>query len=373
MANTADIIVIGAGMAGMGAAAHLGAGAKVVVLEMEDQPGFHSTGRSVATYIESYGSPVVRSLNKASVGFLRDADPEFWHQPLLSDLGLLYFALNGEARSLDDILAEGLGFAELTMDEAVGMMPILRPDRICRAVYDEGVKSIDVNEMLMGYRRLARKRGVEIVCGASAQKLVRTGASWEIDTPKGVYAAPVVVNAAGAWVDDIARRAGLAPLGFTPKRRSVATVSVPESHGGTAGWPLCAECKETFYFKPEAGTLLVSPADETPVEPHDAYADDMALAEGLDRFMNATTIEITRLGRTWAGLRTFSPDKSHVIGFDPRTEGFFWFGGQGGYGIQSAQGGALSVAGLIFERALPPSVTATGLTAEQVAPDRFLA
>lgn len=372
MTQSADIIIIGAGMAGMGAAAHLSASARVIVLEMEDQPAFHSTGRSVATYIESYGSPVVRSLNKASVSFLNNADPQYWHAPLLKDRGLISFALTGEEHLLDEKVDEGDGVEEVTVAQAIGYLPILRADKISRAVYEAGVKDIDVDAMFSGYRRLMRARDGTIVCGSAVENLKRDGNVWTVRTATETYSAPIVVNAAGAWVDVVGGLAGLKPIGFQPKRRSVATVPVPDAFGSPDGWALGGECKETFYFKPDAGKLLVSPADETPVEPHDAFADDMAIAEGLHRFSEATTVEITRVEHTWGGLRTFSPDKSHVIGFDPRTEGFFWFAGQGGYGIQSSEGGAMTVAGLILNEAVPDHVTAAGLSAADVTPERFL-
>ncbi len=370
MVQTADIVVIGGGMAGISVAAHLAARARVTVVEMEDQPGYHSTGRSVATYIESYGNEVVRKLNRASASFLKNADPEFWHNPLLSARGLLMFALNGEEATLDDAVKDS-AVEELPIADAVARVPILRPDRLSRAVYEEGVMDIDVNEMLTGFRRQLKSRGGTLVCSTPALTLQRDSSSWQVSTPGETYSAPVVVNASGAWVDDVADKAGLGTLGFQPKRRSVATVPLAE-HPECGSWPVCGESNETFYFKPETSALLVSPADETPVEPHDAFADDMAIAEGLDRFCNATTVEIKRIDHTWGGLRTFSPDKAHVIGFDPRAEGFFWHAGQGGYGIQSAQGAALAAAALILDGELGESVSATGLARSEIAPDRFL-
>jgi len=371
MAQHSDIIVIGGGMAGMSVAAHLSAAASVTVLEMEEQPGFHSTGRSVATYIENYGSQVVRCLNRASANFLATPDDAFWQHDLLSPRGLLYFARNGDSAHCDAILEGARGIEEITVKDAVSRVPIFRADRLERALFEASAQDIDVAEMLAGYRRRLRANGGTLICSAPVTGLARSAGTWCIDAGSETHEAALVINASGAWADHVAGLAGLEPLGLQPKRRSVATVPMPDDIA-CAQWPICADSAEAFYFKPETGALLVSPADETPVDAHDAYADDMALAEGLDRFQGATTVEVARLGHTWGGLRTFSPDGSHVIGEDPRADGFFWLAGQGGYGIQSAEGAALAAAGLVLNKVLPDAVTATGLDASQIAPDRFV-
>lgn len=372
MGRTADIIVIGGGMAGIGSGARLAGEADVLVLERESQPAYHSTGRSAAMFIENYGGPVIRQLTKASRKPLEDRN-DYWPEPVLGPRGVLYLALEGQESALDELIDGSSGsIAAITAEEACAKIPSLKPDMVIKGGYEAAAEDMDVNEILMGFRRLLRARGGEIACNAEVTGLTRSDGTWQVKTASGdTYSAPVIVNAAGAWVDQVAALAGLEPIGFKPCRRSVAIVPVPPGLD-ISSWPTSAEMSESFYFKPEAGKLLISPADETLVEPHDAFADDMALAEGIDGFSKLVDIEVTRVEHTWGGLRTFSPDRSHVIGFDPRTEGFFWFGGQGGYGIQSAHGGAMLVAGLIHHNAVPPELAEFGLRREEVAPDRFL-
>jgi len=373
MGRTAEIIVIGGGMAGMGAGARLAAQADVLVLERESQPAYHSTGRSAAMFIENYGGPVIRQLTCASRAPLEERN-EHWPEPVLGPRGVMYLAMAGQEAALDELINGSDGSIEpITADEACSKIPALKRDKVVRGGFEAGAEDMDVNEILMGFRRLLRAEGGEITCNADVNKLERRDGAWQVTTVAGdTYSAPIVVNATGAWVDQIAEKAGLEPIGFKPCRRSVAIVPTPPGLDITA-WPTSAEMDEHFYFKPEGGKLLISPADETLVEPHDAYADDMAIAEGIEAFSHLVDIEVTRVEHTWGGLRTFSPDRSHVIGFDPRTEGFFWFAGQGGYGIQSAHGGAMLVAGLIHNNEVPAALSTLGLQRQAVAPDRFLA
>lgn len=370
MAKTTDIIVIGGGMAGIGAGARLSTASRVIVLEREEQPAYHTTGRSAAMFIENYGGAVVRQLTRASRAPLEDRNG-YWPEAVLSPRGLLYLARSGEEKMLKELIDHSGGSVQsITPDECREKVPLIRPGAIAAGAFEEDAEEMDVNEILMGFRRMLKANGGGLDCRAEVTALQRKGGTWRIDAGDETYEAPVVVNAAGAWVDEIAGLAGLDPIGFTPCRRSVAIV--PTAGADVASWPTSMVADESFYFKPEAGKLLVSPADETPVEPHDAYADDMALAEGIDAFSRVVDLEVKRVEHTWGGLRTFSPDRTHVIGYDPRTEGFFWFAGQGGYGIQSAHGGAMLVEGLIHHGEVPPSLKAEGLAAESVAPERFL-
>jgi D-arginine dehydrogenase len=224
---------------------------------------------------------------------------------------------------------------EITPDEAVRLFPILRRDAIVRACVERGASDIDVDRLLQGYLRMLRRHGGQLVTGARAEAIARANGSWKVATAAGAFAAPVIVNAAGAWADTVAQLAGVATLGLTPLRRSAAILPAPEGRD-VSSWPAVCSMSETWYAKPEAGKLMVSPADEDPVEPHDAWPDDMVLAEGLDRYERAVTVPVTRVERSWAGLRTFAPDRTPVVGFDPAAEGFFWLAGQGGYGIQTA-------------------------------------
>ncbi len=358
-------------MAGVGAAAMLSSNANVIVLEREDQPGYHSTGRSAAMFIENYGGPVVRQLTKASRKPLEERN-KYWPDPVLGPRGVLYLAQPGEEDMLDELVAGSDGSVEhITVEEACNRVPLLKPESFVRGGYEPAAEEMDVNAILMGFRRMLRANRGEIACGGEVSALKREGGAWHITAGGETYQAPIVVNAAGAWVDVIAGLAGLEPIGFAPCRRSAAIVPTPGID--ISSWPTTAVMDESFYFKPEGGKLIVSPADETKVEPHDAFADDMALAEGIHAFGKVVDVEVTRVEHTWGGLRTFSPDRAHVIGFDPRCEGFFWFAGQGGYGIQSAHGGSMLVAGLIHENCVPKPLADLGLTRSSVAPDRFVA
>ncbi len=332
--SSADVIVIGGGIAGISAAAELAASARVMVLEAEDQLGYHTSGRSMAMFILNYGNATLRALNAvAQPVFL---EPEgISDRSLLSPRGELLVAPEDELAGLEDLLRGSTGLERVSAAEAVAMVPILRPERIAAAVYEATAQEIDVDRLLQGYTRLLKARGGEIRTGERVAKLTRQGDSWQVETGKGLVSAPVVVNAAGAWADHVAGLAVAAPCGVQPLRRSVAVIPAPPGHD-TGKWPLFGSVAETWYAKPEAGRLLVSPADEDPVEAQDAWADNMVLAEGLHRFEQAVTMPVTRVERSWAGLRSFAPDRSPVVGFDPAVEGFFWLAGQGGYGVQTS-------------------------------------
>lgn len=335
MTDTADILVIGGGMAGIGAAACCSPDAKVVVLEAEPQPGCHATGRSAAIFVANYGNDVIRAATAASHGELANPPDDLAETSLLAPRGELMIATAEEEELFERHMAGATSTQEITPQEAVGLFPILRPERIARACYEAEASDIDVDRLLQGYLRLLRRQGGKLVTGARVQAIRFNSGAWEVETAAGDFAAPVVVNAAGAWADAVAQLAGLSPLGLTPLRRSAAILPAPLGHD-VARWPAVVSMAETWYAKPEAGKLMVSPADEDPVEPQDAWADDMVLAEGLERYAQAVTVPVTRVERSWAGLRTFAPDRSPVVGFDPAAEGFFWLAGQGGYGIQTA-------------------------------------
>ncbi len=369
--KTCDVVVIGAGMAGMSVAALLADRLKVAVVETESQPGYHATGRSAATFIGSYGNPVVRKFTLASESDLRKPDPEFWPNPLMKDRGLIWIAMPGQEEALANHLSSTGAGERIPVEKACEIIPILNAATISEATFEADPADLDVNEILMGYVRLFRKNGGELHCDSPVSRLARDGGSWTIESGQETFSAPVVVNAAGAWADEVAALAGLKKVGLTPLRRSVAILPPPDGVDPSE-WPILGEIGENFYFKPDAGRILISPADETAVEPHDAFADDMALAAGIDAFEKATTMKVTRVEHTWGGLRTFSPDRAQVIGFDPGTEGFFWLAGQGGYGIQSAPAAARFATGLIVDGRMPESLKPFGIDPAEVAPDRYL-
>ncbi|MBK8458371.1 MAG: FAD-binding oxidoreductase [Phyllobacteriaceae bacterium] len=350
MAETSDIIVIGGGMAGVSAAARLAPHARIIVLERETAIGYHSTGRSAAVFIRNYGNATLRALNDASAAFL-DNPEGLADSSLLTRRGELLIAGDDELDAFAAYKAGAEGLQDLSPGEAVDLFPILRPDRIVRAAFEPGAQDIDVDRMLTGFARRLKTLGGRIVLSAEATAIGRADGKWRVTTPVGDFAAPMLVNAAGAWADVMCRIAGVAPLGLQPMRRTAALLPAPAGHDVTR-WPLCATASEKWYAKPDAGKLFFSPADETPVEPHDAWSDDMALAEGLDRFQQATTCEVTRVDRNWAGLRSFFPDRTPAAGF--AADGFFVLAGQGGYGIQTAPALSRLAADLIL--GLPPEL-----------------
>ena len=365
MTRTADVIVIGAGMAGAGAAARLAPQARVVVLEMEERPAYHTTGRSAATFILNYGNAVLRALNRASEEVLRTG-ADLAERGFLSPRGLLYVAAEGHEAHLDHAMQGASGMEEIGADEAVGLFPLLRRDRITRAAVERDASDIDVDALLQAFLRKLRTHGGELVARAEVHAMRREAGIWRVGTAAGPFEAPVVINAAGAWGDVIAARAGIAPVGLQPMRRSIAVVRLPEGQD-PRGWALVASAAEDWYAKPDGGRLWVSPADEGPVEPHDAWPDDMVLAEGIERFQNMVDMEVTRVERSWAGLRTFAPDRTPVAGPEPGAEGFCWLCGQGGYGIQTSPALSRLAADLVL--GLPPALPDSTVAA--LSPSRF--
>ena len=334
MSETADILIIGGGIAGVGAAARLSPDARVIVLEMEDALGRHATGRSAAIYIRNYGNATLRALNAASEPVLKEP-AGIAEATLLSPRGEMLIAREDELDAFEAYLKGADGVDMLTPGEAVALFPLLRRETIAAAAIERAAQDIDVDRLLQGFARLARRNGARFETDAPAQRLTRTGGVWRVETPKGTFEAPILVNAAGAWADVIAERADVRRIGLVPMRRSAAIVPPPAGIDVT-GWPLVASASETWYAKPDAGKLMVSPADEDPVEPHDAWPDDMVLAEGLHRFEQAVTMPVTHVERSWAGLRSFVADRTPAVGFAADAEGFFWLAGQGGYGVQTA-------------------------------------
>ncbi len=362
--NRADVIVIGGGIAGIGVAARLAADRSVLLLEAETQLGYHATGRSAAIFIRNYGNATLRALNAASVPALEA--PSDGGDSLLSSRGELLVATEEELPALEDYAAGATGLQHLSAAEAVELVPILRPERIAGAVIEWAAQDIDVDRMLAGFLRRFRADGGRVVTGARAQALRRDGDLWQIHAGAEDFTAPLLVNAAGAWAAQIGHMAGALPVPLQPMRRSAAILPAPSGHD-IRNWPLFVSASEQWYAKPEAGKLMVSPADEDPLEPQDAWADDMVLAEGLHRYEQAVTVPVTRVERTWAGLRTFAADRTPVVGFDHRAQGFFWLAGQGGYGVQTAPALSELAAALIRDdpAGLPDAVVAA------LRPERF--
>ncbi|MEM7405589.1 MAG: FAD-dependent oxidoreductase [Pseudomonadota bacterium] len=331
-----DVIIIGAGIAGASAGAWLAEDANVLMLEAEQQPGYHTTGRSAATFIENYGAPSVRKLNRASAPFLTAPPDDFADGPVVGRRGLLYLATASELGALDDELAGAKGMQRLDANGCATLVPVLRGGPAVAGGFEANALDIDVDRLHQSYLRAFRKAGGQLRCGARVNAVSRSAGMWRVAWENTTAAAPSLVNAAGAWGDHIARLAGVKPLGLTPLRRSVAIVEPAMDDVVAADWPLLAGVAGNWYAKPEGRWLLVSPADETPSEPCDAWPEDIDLATGVDRMQQITGIEVRRMVRSWAGLRTFAPDRQLVNGFDPDVSGFYWLVGQGGYGIQTS-------------------------------------
>lgn len=371
--HTSDVIVIGAGMAGASAAALLAEHMQVLVLEAESRPGYHTTGRSAATFIENYGAEGVRAMTRASRDFLLSPPDGFADGPLMSGRGLIYTATASELEVLDAELAAAAGMERLALDACTRLVPALAGGPVVAAGYEPGAQDMDVDRIHQGFLRLFKRRGGQLICDARVQTIERQDNLWQVHDGTHTYAAPVLVNAAGAWGDVVASLAGVSVLGLQPLRRSVAIVEVSGSVAVDPNWPLIAGVAGNWYCKPEQSWLLVSPADETPSAPCDAYPEDLDLALGVDRMQQALQFEVKRMHRSWAGLRTFAPDRHLVNGFDPLHEGFYWLVGQGGYGIQTGPAMAAVAACNISGSAPPPAIVDADVNIAGLSPARFTA
>jgi len=370
-----DFIVIGAGMVGASVAYELASSARVCVLEGEDRPGFHATARSAALFAPTYGGREIRALTRASRAFF-DAPPAgFTEHPLLRDRGCLYIARSDQLDHLDHMVStirnSGGEVVMLDKQEATNRVSLLREGYVAAAAFDFDAMDIEVESLHQGFLRGGRTAGAVLITRNWLDEPQRRNGVWSIELSDGqIVSAPVLINAAGAWADSVAERCGAARLGLQPLRRTALLVDVP---GGVDinSWPAVIDTDEMFYFKPEAGKLLLSPADETPDVPGDAMPDDLDVAIAVDRVQGALDLEVKRVSHSWAGLRTFSPDRAPVVGFDSRVAGFFWCAGQGGYGIQTAPAMGRTAAAVARGEGMPADVVAEGLTAADLSPTRF--
>jgi D-arginine dehydrogenase len=370
-----DIIVIGGGMAGVAVAAHLSAHAKVQLLEMESQPGYHSTGRSAALFSESYGNHVIRALTRASRDFLFSPPPGFCPSALVKPRSVLIIADAQQREALTRYKAAlniGDPAEDITADEAVQLCPILRRNGLASALLSRGPADIEVYELQQGYLRLLRARDGRITTGAEVIGLSRSAQDWRVETQQAVYRAPRVVNAAGAWAGRLGAIAGARDMKITPCRRTAMLIDAPAGYD-VRDWPMVLDAEEHFYFKPDAGRLLLSPADETPVEPGDAQPDELDIAIAVDRLEAVTTMRVRHINRKWAGLRSFTPDRSPLVGYDADQPGFFWFAALGGYGIQTAPALSLLAARLVLARDTGAVIEQFGIDTSLLSPARRLA
>lgn len=368
----ADVIVVGAGIAGASVAAELAARGRVVVLERESQPGYHTTGRSAALFSQIYGPPQVRALTRASAPFHADLPQGFAERPLLRRRPVAMIGREERAAAVESEFRTVRGRGDVGMvsaGEVRAMMPLLREGYAACALVEHDAADIDVQGLHHGYLRQSKAQGGRLETACAVTGLGRHGDDWHVETERGVFAAPVVVNAAGAWADELAMLAGAAPVGLVPKRRTALTVDAP---GGPAddAWPMVVDIDEQFYLKPDAGRLLLSPADETPSPPCDAQPEELDIAICIDRIEQAFDLQVRHVVNRWAGLRSFVADKVPVIGFADDAPGFFWLAGQGGYGIQSAPAAARMAAALVMGDPLPADLADEGVDAAALSPQR---
>jgi len=375
-ARRADFLVIGGGIAAASVGHWLAPHGSVILLERESQPGYHSTGRSAALFMESYGTPQVRALTLASRAFFDHPPEGFSEHPLLSPRGALIVAEPGDEAHLEewwDVLRATTPRAQrLDAAGACALVPVLRPERVAGAVFEPDAADMDVHAIHQGYLRGLKRAGGSVVCDAEVSALKREGDLWQVEAGGQLYEAPVVLNAAGAWADVIAQRAGLPPLGLQPRRRA-AFIFAPPAGVDVHSWPMAIGAGEGWYVKPDAGMLLGSPANADPVEPHDVQPEELDIALAIHRIQEMTTLQIRRPTRTWAGLRSFVADGDLVGGFDPLAPGFFWVAAQGGYGIQTSAAMGEACAALARGLPIPERIAAFGLTESMLSPARLRA
>ncbi len=369
-----DVVIIGGGIAGQALAYALAPGRSVVLLEAESQCGSHAIGRSAALYSETCGNSAIRALTRATGPFLRHPPEGFADRPLLRPRGALHVAradqMDRFTRVLMELQAEVPSVNPLTGAECRTLAPILREGYAAAGVLEPGACDIDVDLLMEGFLGGARAKGAEIVTSAAVTAIDHDGLGWRVESKAGTWRAGVLVNAAGAWADQVAGMAGVRPVGLVPSRRTSILVDPPAGID-VMHLPFLVDVDEQFYVRPEAGKLLLSPADETPSVPGDARPEKTDITVGIDRVQAACDIADDHCGRSWAGLRSFVADGSPVIGFDQNRTGFFWLTALGGNGIQTSMAVAMLAAALIRGECVPERLVALGLDPASIHPGRF--
>lgn len=367
-----DFVVVGGGIAGAAATAFLSAHGDVTLLEQESSLAYHTSGRSAAMLVENYGSAGSRPLVKAARPFLESPPEGSADSPLLSDRAVMWVAGDDDIADIESkaasVVADGAGGRLITPEEAISLMPILDPNWIGAALYEPSGADIDVAGLHQAFVRIARANGAEIITSSPLTSATRTGHGWEVVSGDKTFEASAIINAGGAWGDEIARRSGLQPIGLQPYRRTAFMVP---GRDDAADWPMIVETAERWYLRPDGVQFLCSLAEEVPSEPLDAKPrmEDVALA--IDRINHATTLGIRTVNSQWTGLRTFSPDRDLVIGEDPTAPGFFWLVGQGGIGIQTSPAYGALVASQVVGSDLPAGLSEAGVDPDRTHPARF--
>ena len=370
-----DYLVVGAGIAGASVAWQLAPHGRVGVLERESQPGYHATGRSAAMFMETYGTPMVRALTCASRAFYEQPPAGFAEHPILTARGCMHVARIGQEQELaatfEVLRASSSQVDRLSVREVLARCPVLREDQVCGAVYEADAMDMDVHALHQGYLRGLRMRGGQSLHDAELAEASFADGAWSVRLADGrQLTAKTLVNAAGAWADVVAQRSGIAPIGLHPKRRTAFTFDAPAG-ADIAAWPLVIGIDETYYFKPDAGQLLGSPANADPVDPQDVQPEEIDVATGIHYIEEMTTLQIRRPKHTWAGLRSFVSDGDLVIGADACQLRFFWLAAQGGYGIQTAAAASELAAALVRGAPVPEHLLRFGVRAEAMSPQRL--
>jgi D-arginine dehydrogenase len=374
MPEQTDFLIIGGGIAAASVGYWLAPHGRVILLERESQPGYHSTGRSAALFMESYGTAQVRALTMASRAFFDNPPEGFSDHALISPRGAMMVATHGEEALLAEqweVFRSVTPHARLLDSaQACALVPVLRPEKVLGAVLEPDAADMDVDAIHQGFLRGLRGAGGQVVCHAEVTTLMREGNQWQVQAGGQTYAAPVVINAAGAWADVVAAMAGVPTIGLEPRRRSAFIFAPPDGINSSA-WPMIASINEGWYFKPDAGMLLGSPANADPVAPQDIQPEELDVAMAIHRIQEMTTLAIRRPTRTWAGLRSFVADGDLVGGFDAAAPGFFWLAAQGGYGIQTSAAMGEACAALARGLPLPERIAAFGLSEAMLSPARL--
>ena len=377
MPEAFDIAIVGGGIVGAALAHAIGGRARVVVIERESAWGYHATGRSAAEFTLRFHSDMVGRLTRASASFLHAPPEGFCDVPLLRRCGNMLIASADKADRARSVFAAetratGPGqSAPIWLDRAamLARVPFLDPDRVAAAFFDPDCWDMDVDALLQAFLRSARRAGARLLSGTALEAARFHSGQWVLETTAGEVRAGRVVNAAGAWADEVADLFGADPLGLVPHRRTAIRVKLPGQDLSTL--PEVNEIDEAFYFKPDAGQLLVSPADETPMAPQDAWPEELDIALAAHALTEVTTLELRHIAHAWAGLRTFAPDRLPVIGASARVPGLFWMAGLGGFGIQTSPAVGRIAAGLLLEGRIPPGEGAAGIAAAALSPARF--